>query len=198
MTGLYRADLARHQLGPAARASSVPRPAVVTRGTEARLRAGFSLSRSASPLAGLEAPESSPPAGTALGSRRYLFVARSGPATDDNGVALAIEGADLAGYRRNPVVLWAHDMTSPVGTAEVDVRGGRLMASIIMRPDLSPLAGHLVGLIEGGVLRGLSVGARLVRAAMSDDGRTLKVSRWRLVELSLTSMPADAGALRVA
>jgi HK97 family phage prohead protease len=99
---------------------------------------------------------------------------------------------------RNPVTLWAHDAMMPVGTAEAFVRAGKLMAWVDLRPDVSPIAAHVVDLVEARIVRGLSVGARIVRASLADDGRTLRVTRWRLVELSLTSMPADPGALRVA
>jgi hypothetical protein len=51
------------------------------------------------------------------------------------------------------------------------------MAWVELRADVSPVAAHLVDLVEARIVRGLSVGARIIRAALSDDGRTLKVSR---------------------
>jgi hypothetical protein len=104
---------------------------------------------------------------------------------------------ELDHYRANPVLLWAHMAEAPIGLAQPFLRAGRLMAHVELATHVSPLAAYVAGLVDSGILRGASVGGRTLQGKLSRDGRTMMVSRWSLVEISLTPIPADRTALRV-
>lgn len=143
------------------------------------------------------APAGPAPADTGA-LRRYRFVARGAETPDRNRVVIRLAGLDLANYGRNGVVLYGHEPLWPVGTAAAALRAGRLLAEVVLAPTgTSPLADGAAALVAAGVLRGLSVGVRMLRTKLGDDGRTLDVLRSELVELSLVSVPADPTALRV-
>lgn len=101
----------------------------------------------------------------------------------------------MAPYARNPVVLLHHDPRHPVGRAEVALRGGRLVARLsLAAAGVTAAADHAAALVAAGLLEGLSVGVLRARVI---DGGVVEVTRGRLLELSLTPVPADPGALRL-
>jgi hypothetical protein len=124
-------------------------------------------------------------------------VIRSSSDADDNGFALSLAGVELEHYRANPVLLWGHMAEAPIGLVQPFLRAGRLMAHVELATHVSPLAAYVADLVDSGVLRGASVGGRTIQGKLSRDGRTMMVSRWSLVEVSLSPVPADRGALRV-
>ena len=111
-------------------------------------------------------------------------------------------------FRKNPVVLWAHNRTlfPPIGTCQsLDVQPERVVAETKFAQGL-PFAEDLFRLYEQGVLRGWSIGFVPRRAFVLPPprgaGRSapagLRVEEWDLLEYSAVPVPENPGALTVA
>ncbi len=89
-------------------------------------------------------------------------------------------------------LLWAHDASAPVGSLTLTdtptalLAKGRLVLSV-------PKAREAYELMRAGVVKGLSIGYRVVKHTMSGEVRRLK--ELRLFEGSLTSVPMNRAAL---
>ena len=101
----------------------------------------------------------------------------------------------LDNFTANPILLANHDRDCPLGTWEVSVEGGQLLAS--PRFASTAKAQEWKTLVDEGVIRGVSVGFR-----PSDDspknaegGRDFHGAE--LLEISLVTIPANPSALRV-
>ena len=72
----------------------------------------------------------------AEGEGRFTFVISTG-AVDRDRDTIAVDGWDLSNYRKNPVVLFAHDYSSlPIGRTEsIFARNGQLKARMEFVPD---------------------------------------------------------------
>ena len=108
-------------------------------------------------------------------------------------------GWDLTAYSRNPIVLWGHDYkTLPIGKSlEVFVRDGKLQAVMqFTPPGLHPLADQIRGLIDANFLVGSSVGMLPVEWSYNAKRDGNDFTRQQLLEWSIVSVPANAGALR--
>jgi HK97 family phage major capsid protein len=123
-------------------------------------------------------------------------------ATDDvdrYGDIIDIDGVDLAGFERNPVALWNHDSTSPIGTWS-DVRrvGGELRGRLDMAArGTSSLIDRVRALIEQRIIRAVSVGF-LPRASVALKATGgLRYTATDLMECSVVAIPANANALRI-
>ncbi len=110
-------------------------------------------------------------------------------------------GWDLRAYRQNPTVLWAHERRElPIGRAvRVWIESDRLRATVEFMPaDLHPFADQIHKMLQGGWLRGISVGFRPLewRWAPEEDRKgQIDFLRAELIELSITPTPANADAL---
>jgi HK97 family phage prohead protease len=110
-------------------------------------------------------------------------------------------GWDLDNYRRNPVVLWAHDALSPpIGRASnIRVEGNRLLGDVeFAPPELSPFADEIYRLVRAQFLNACSVGfAPLEWSFAKDPDRQFGIDfkRQELLELSVVPIPANANAL---
>jgi len=146
-------------------------------------------------------------------ARKATFVAAT-----ENGVDTALgreylrmPGIKLQRYRKNPVVLDAHNRWTAgavIGKAAVKVKGRELMAEITFAT--TRRADEVWQLVVGGFLKALSVGFIPDRSKVLDlgegetdgEGATLiqgparVVKSWVLFELSVVPVPADADALR--
>jgi len=125
----------------------------------------------------------------------FLFIA-SDETVDRYGDVVKVDGWDLSNFHRNPIVLWGHDPMLPIGTAKVSKREKQLVAKITFAS--TPAAQEKRALVEEGVLRAVSVGF-----AVNDDGFEPRegggytFTSQELLEISLVSIPANAGALLV-
>lgn len=113
------------------------------------------------------------------------------------------EGWSLDAYRKNPVVLWSHDPSLPVGRAvELGIAGGRLRSKTEFAPADNPafgkLADGLFQMYKGGFLSATSVGFLPLEYAFSEDPTRkggMDFKRAELMEYSLVSVPANSEAL---
>ena len=130
---------------------------------------------------------------------------------DRHGDIVSADGWRLDAFRRNPVVLWAHDYRFPVVGRVVELwsdtqaapdgpagRVGRLLARV--RFAATPFAREVAGLYRGGYQRGVSVGFRPLRYEERRDGKTgaflgVRYLEQELLEVSLVPVPSNRDAL---
>lgn len=135
---------------------------------------------------------------TAAGGGRLVTVAASVEVEDRLGDTILAEGWELAAYRRNPVVLWAHQhLSPPIGrSVRTWVGDGRLMATVEFAP--TPFAQEIASLYERGFLSGVSVGFRALESERRRDGkRGVIFKRQELLEISAAPVPLNSDALAV-
>lgn len=119
---------------------------------------------------------------------------------DRDGDVLVADGADLTNYRRNPVVMYAHDYSDlPVAKA-IDIQsvpGVGLRAKIQFPPlGISPKADTVRGLWAARFLNAASVG--FVPKQAEPNGTGQRFTQWEMLEFSIVPIPANADALRLA
>lgn len=126
---------------------------------------------------------------------------------DRMGDTIAVDGWQIANYRKNNVVLWAHDSSMPPIAKGLNVRveDGKLKASAQFVPAevpvIGPLAECILQLLRGGFLHAVSVGFIPVKYAFSEeDGRSWGVDflQQELLEFSVCPIPANPEALNEA
>ncbi|HUW58150.1 MAG TPA: hypothetical protein VMZ92_16040, partial [Planctomycetota bacterium] len=110
-------------------------------------------------------------------------------------------GADLANFRLNPVLLWAHDHETPaIGTmADVTVEDGKLLGKANIDPaEVDPFAGMIKAKVERGTIRAGSIGFRPKKVEVVEDETDptrLIYRAWELLEFSLCNVPMHPRAL---
>jgi phage head maturation protease len=119
---------------------------------------------------------------------------------DRDGDILLSAGANVDNYRRNPVVLYAHDYGGlPVARATniEAIQGTGLKAVMEFPPKgISARADEVRGLWEGGFLNAASVG--FVPKHFEERHPTGRIfTDWELLEFSIVPVPANAAALRL-
>jgi HK97 family phage prohead protease len=132
---------------------------------------------------------------SALGNRE--IVAR---ASDENvgrdGLRLVTAGIELGPYRQNPVVLFGHDPSRPVGRcSSIRATGAELIARIEFAPaGASELADQTCSLCKAGVLSALSIGFNPVEVEPRRNG-VQTITRSELLEVSIVAVPALPSAM---
>ena len=137
---------------------------------------------------------------TSEGSRRVTFVL-SDDSVDRVGDTLAVDGWDITSFRKNPVVLWAHDSSSPpIGRMwNIRANGGRLLGDVEFAPAQTyEFADQIFRLVKDGYIRAGSVGFIALDYSFSDDDDRpwgIDYKRQELLEFSIVPIPANAHAL---
>lgn len=134
----------------------------------------------------------------ALGEREVGAVINTAQIARD-GHIFEPAGALLANYRANPIVLFNHDPSKPVGTTTaIGVSNGNLAARMQFAPaGVSAVADEVCGLVKSGVINGVSIGMEPLECEPLDprDPRGgQRVTQWELLEWSYVAIPADTGA----
>jgi len=143
------------------------------------------------------------PAGGDASPDLYEFVA-SDESVDRAGDIVRVDGWRLAEYRRNPIVLFAHDSKQPVGIAEkVWKSDSRLMARIkLAAAGTSAFVDSVRSLVAQKILRAVSVGFRPTKEPKlrEESGRVVgfEFVGQDLMEISLVAVGANTNALAVA
>jgi len=129
--------------------------------------------------------------------RVFTFICSTGE-TDRMNDTIAPSGWQLSAFKKNPVVLFAHDSASlPVGKAvSVGVQDGKLMASVKFAS--TGLGLGVADLIGGGFLRAVSVGFapidfEFAKNAARKGGIDFKAQE--LLEISIVPIPANSSCL---
>lgn len=110
---------------------------------------------------------------------------------------------NLKFFRRNPIALWGHDSSMPIGVWErVRVEGNKLLGRLkLADKGTSDFIDFLRGLIEQRILKAVSVGFRPGSYKALDEDDPLggyRLSDNELLECSLCSVPANPEALSLA
>lgn len=134
------------------------------------------------------------------GSRTVRFVLSDG-STDRMGDRIAVNGWELTQYKRNPTVLWAHDISKPpIGRmTQTFVSGNRLMGDVKFADAATyPFADTIYRLVVDSFINAGSVGFRALEWKFSTDpDRPMGIDfkRVELLEFSIVPLPANAAAL---
>jgi HK97 family phage prohead protease len=133
--------------------------------------------------------------------RRVIRFTFSDGSVDRMGDTIDPNGWDLPDYKRNPVVLWAHDTTQPpIGrTVSIWSDGSRLLGDVeFATREQSEFADTVYRLLRGGYLKSGSVGFLPVAYDYADDDDRkfgIDFRRQALLEFSIVNVPANANAL---
>jgi hypothetical protein len=115
-----------------------------------------------------------------------------------DGLEIGMDAWNLDNYRRNPVVLWAHDYSGqrpPIGRADVFVDGDRLMADVTFDQS-DDFARSIEAKYRGGFLHSVSVGWDTQAMEPSPvAGSRGRVTRADLLDISAVPVPGDPNAL---
>jgi len=145
-------------------------------------------------------------------------VARITTATvDREGDVVLPSGVNVANFRKNPVVLFAHRGDAlPVGTAEgLEKSTDAITAKVLFaeRPKAHPSSAEwipdtLLDLFQQKVLRGFSIGFQVPQDGWRDatdrdrknfgDNARRVITKWELVEFSVAPIPMNQDALAMA
>jgi HK97 family phage prohead protease len=132
-----------------------------------------------------------------LTDRQIRFIV-STPNEDRVKDVMEPAGCDLTNYRHNPIVLVQHDVKSPIGNAEVEIKSDRVEAIVTFAPaGISKKADEYCGLAKAGVVRAVSVGYKELEVEPRKGGG-LHIKKWELLEISLVAIPANADAIAIA
>jgi HK97 family phage prohead protease/HK97 family phage major capsid protein len=117
---------------------------------------------------------------------------------DRYGDVIVASGWQLANFKRNPIALFGHDQSTPIGVWEnLRVEGTRLMGRLkLAARGTSQRIDEIISLVEQGVLKAVSVGFRPLER--EPDGKGIRYKRQELLETSVVSVPANPAALAVA
>ncbi|MGE4044472.1 MAG: phage major capsid protein [Acetobacteraceae bacterium] len=140
-------------------------------------------------------------AGAAVGDGMEFVL--SDATVDTYGDIVEPGGWDLRNFKRNPIALFGHMSSFPIGTwSNVRVEGGKLIAKLnLAARGTSPRIDELIGLVEQGILRAVSVGFLPLEWEPIDETKPYAGQRYkkqRLLETSLVSVPANPAALQLA
>lgn len=122
---------------------------------------------------------------------------------DRHGDTILPDGWDLRWFKKNPIALFGHNSSFPVGTwSNVRVEGGKLIGTLTLAArGTSQRIDELISLVEQGILRAISVGFIPKKAEPIDKDRPYGGQRYlqqELVEGSIVSVPSNPAALQLA
>jgi HK97 family phage prohead protease len=138
------------------------------------------------------------------GETRSLAFVISTNKVDRSLDSISPDGWSLEAYKRNPVVLWAHDASSPPIARAVDigVSDGKLRATTEFvskdNPAIGSFADGIFQLYKGGFLSATSVGFLPIEMNYSDEPSRrggINFIKQELMEFSCCPVPANSEAL---
>ena len=135
------------------------------------------------------------PAASVDVARRYAEFVASTDSVDSHGTIVR-QNWQLDRYRKNPIVLWNHCTDDPIGTAEMRLESGQLIAGVTFAKGTED-ADEVWALVEQGVLRAVSVGFRPSAFELVEMGDDFIVvyDAPELYELSVVSIPSNPDSL---
>lgn len=116
-------------------------------------------------------------------------------------------GCRFENYLKNPIVLFNHDVTKPLGRCEqLLISDDRIIAKTRLNDDdiLDPYLKSIINLIKNGTLRAASIGFIPLKWHFEQkevNGEKVEVrifDEWELVEYSIVAIPSNPNALRKA
>lgn len=138
-----------------------------------------------------------------LGERQYEFVASTAD-MDRDGEIIDVEGWDLKNFKKNPIIMYAHDYrTLPIGKAiKIGISDGKLKNTIEFPPEGTYEFADIVERLVGtGYLKTESVGF-IPRKWEDGDGEKgtprRTYTKQELLEISIVPIPSNPNAIREA
>ncbi len=134
-------------------------------------------------------------------AERTLRFTFSDASVDRAGDKISQDGWVLDAFRKNPVVLWAHDSrVPPIGRASnISVQNGRLAGDVSFAPEgTHTLADTVYQLTKLGFINATSVGFLPLEWGWSTDKARpggIDFTKQELVEISVVPVPCNANAL---
>lgn len=134
-------------------------------------------------------------------AERSLDFVISTDTVDRMGDTVAVDGWKLDNFRKNPVVLFAHDSSvMPVAKAsDIRIEDGKLKARAEFMPkDISGFADAVFRAVKGGFLNATSVGFAPIKYNFVDDPQRrfgIDFIEQELLEFSIVPVPANPEAL---
>ena len=119
-------------------------------------------------------------------------------AVDRDGDTIDPKGWDLGSYTKNPVVLWAHDYSSPPVGKAVNIKSTEhgLQADVEFLPQgLDPFADKIHDMCKAGFLNATSVGFRGVEYDEAQGRKGYDFKKQELLEFSIVPVPCNPEAL---
>jgi len=135
-----------------------------------------------------------------LGERQYEFTASTAD-MDRDGEVIDVEGWDLKNFKKNPVIMYAHDYRSlPIGKAtKIGVRDGKLINNVEFPPEGTYEFADIVERLVGtGYLKTESVGFIPRKWEDGDGGEKTPrrtYTKQELLEISIVPVPSNPNAL---
>ena len=110
------------------------------------------------------------------------------------------DGWDLANFKRNPIALFGHQSSFPIGKwNNVRVVDKQLRGDLELAPKgTSDRIDEIRALIDAGILKAVSVGFRPKESRPRQESMGMFWTKAELIETSLVSVPANPNALAVA
>lgn len=131
------------------------------------------------------------------GSRKMTFAVSTEDVDRDRDVIKA-DGWKLKAFKKNPVVLWAHDYRDlPIAKAvKIGVEDQRLVSVADFVPkEVYEFAETVFQMVKLGFLNAASVGFKPLEHAFNEDRRGIDILKSELLEWSVVPVPANAEAL---
>lgn len=129
----------------------------------------------------------------------FTFIA-SKEIIDRDGDLISLSGMDLAQFKTNPVILFAHDIRQPpvARATAISIKGDELLVDIEFPEEgISAKADEVRGLVEAGFLNAVSIGFQPRETSLNAETGGLNFLKTELHEISLVPVPANQAALRV-
>lgn len=134
---------------------------------------------------------------TPVGERKMSFTI-STAAVDRDGDTIDPKGWDLKSYIANPVVLWAHDYSSPPVGKAVNIKSTEhgLQADVEFLPQgMNQFADMIHDMCKSGFLNATSVGFRGMEYDEAQGRKGYDFKKQELLEFSIVPVPCNPEAL---
>ena len=135
---------------------------------------------------------------TGLADNEFRFQLTTGD-IDRQGVTLDVDALDLTDFNASPLVFVSHDTDAlPVGTVKDVQRNADGLEGTVVLDTADPVAERAQGKIQRGLLRHVSIGAKIDDKEFNRKSKSWHVTAATLREVSLAPIPADSGAALLA
>lgn len=130
-----------------------------------------------------------------------MYVANDENVRNSHGFRLMNGGAKLTRFMANPVLCYNHDASHVIGKCEdLKIEGSKLVFEAVYDEE-DPRAKEIKGKVDRGFLRGVSPGLIVLDADYVTNivtgEKELQVTEWELFEISICTIPSNAGALKL-
>ena len=117
------------------------------------------------------------------------------PVVDDVGDLMKFDDVDLARYQKNPIILYNHDRNLPIGKAvEIKVSEAGLWVKVKLSKSKDAIVSYIRDLVQEGILKTFSIGFEPKQENFNRAEGYNEISKWRLNEISIVTLPANIEA----